>query len=110
MTLNQIVALAADVTFQKQVQAAAVQEALVQIASAPTSHQSADSQRYALAASTLADGCTANLQRFVWGVACTPGFAAVTNDTTDQNDAAIGSCMVSQWNNLAGVTGAEVGA
>ena len=107
MTLNAIVALTADATFQKQIQAAAVNYAMTAIAAAPTVHNRADELKWGLAASTIADGCTANLQRFVWGIACTPGFSAVVNDTADANDAAIESAMVSQWGNLALVTGAD---
>jgi hypothetical protein len=109
MTFNQIVALAADVTFQKQIQAAAVQYAITAIAAAPTNHGAADAKSWALAASTLADGCVANLQRFVWGIAATPGFLGIVNDTGDQNDGAIASAMVSQWGNLAGETGGDLG-
>ena len=109
MTLNQIVALTADTTFQKQIQAAAVSYALTAIAAASTAHQAADDKSRALALSTLADGCVANLQRFVWGIACIPGFSAVTSDATDQNDAAINSAMVSKWASLAGVTAADLG-
>ncbi len=54
----------------------------------------------------LQDGCTALLPRLVWGIACTPGFSGVTSDTSDANDAAIASAMVSQWNVLALVSGA----
>jgi hypothetical protein len=108
MTLNQIVALAGDAIFQQQCRAAAIGEAMAVIASPPTSHNRSDQKRWSLASSTIADGCTANLTLFAWGLAATPGFSAIVNDTGDQNDAAIASAMVSQWSNLAGVTGADV--
>ncbi len=107
MTLNQIAALAADPTFQNEVRAAAIAQAMVVIGSAPTVHNRSDEARWALAASTIADGCTANLTRFAWCIAATPGFAAIVSDSSDQNDPAINSAMVSQWSNLSGVTGAE---
>jgi hypothetical protein len=45
----------------------------------------------------------------VWGIASTPGFAAITNDTGSTNDPAINSAMVSQWSNIAGVTAHDMG-
>ena len=109
MNLNAIAALCADTTFQGQVRAAAVGYAHTALVAAHTSHGVADQLTYGLAVSTLQDGCTANLTRFVWGIATTAGFSAVVNDTTDTNDAAINSAMVSQWSIIAGVTGADLG-
>jgi hypothetical protein len=109
LNLNAIAALAADTTFQKQIQAASVAYAHTALVAAHTSHAVADGKTYGLAVSTLADGGVSNLQRFVWGIATTPGFSAVVNDTTDTNDAAINSAMVSQWSVIAGVTGADLG-
>src|SRR6516162_5556078 len=110
MTLNEIVALCGDTIFQKQIQAAAVLHAIQVIGMGPTTHAIADEKNWALASSTIADGCTANLNRFVWAIASTPGFSGVTNDTASANDPAISSAMVSQWGNIAGVTGGDLGA
>jgi hypothetical protein len=109
MTLNFIVSLCADTTFQGQIRAAAMAQALVKMAAASTTHQAADIKSRALALSTVVDGCTANLQRFTWGIACTSGFSAVLTDSTDANDAAIASAMVSQWAAIAGVNAADLG-
>jgi hypothetical protein len=109
MTLNQIVALADDATFQGQVRAAAVAYAATALQAPHTAHEAADLLGWALAASTIADGCTANLTRFVWGIAATPGFSAIVTDTNDTNDAAVNSAMVSQWQNIAGVTAGNLG-
>lgn len=109
MTLNAIAALCADVTFQGQIRAAAVSYAHTALQAAHTTHNIADQTTQALAVSTIQDGCTANLTRFVWGIACTPGFSAIVNDTNDANDAAISSAMVSQWPIIAGVTGLMLG-
>src|SRR5208337_4084181 len=109
MTLNATVALCADLTFQGQIRAAAVGYAHTALIAAHTTHGSADQKTWGLAVSTLQDGCTANLMRFVWGIACTPGFSAIVNDTTDANDAAVASALVSQWAIIAGVTGADLG-
>lgn len=109
MNLNAIVALCADATFQKQVQAAAVAYAHTALVAAHTSHGAADQLTWGLAQSTIADGCTANLQRFVWGIATTPGFSAALTDSADANDAAIASAMVSQWAIIAGVNGGMLG-
>lgn len=109
MTLNQIVALAADTTFQGQVRAAALGYAGTALTAGSSTHSSADIKKWDLAISTIADGCVANLTRFTWGVATTGGFAAVINDSADNNDAAINSAMVSQWARIAGVTAADLG-
>jgi hypothetical protein len=107
MTLNFIVSLAADTTFQGQIRAAAIAEALTVLAAAPTGLAAVYHARYVLAQQVIQDGCVALLQRMVWGIACTPGFAAILTDSGDANDAAIASAMVSQWTNLALVTGAQ---
>lgn len=109
MTLNATVALCADLTFQGQVRAAALGYAGTAQAAAHTTHAVADAKTYGLAQSTILDGCVANLQRFVWSIATTPGFSAALNDSTDTNDAAISSAMISQWAKIAGVTGADIG-
>jgi uncharacterized protein with von Willebrand factor type A (vWA) domain len=109
VTLNAIAALCADTTFQGQIRAAAVSYAHTAMTASHTIHGAADVKTYGLAISTIEDGCTANLTRFVWGIATTPGFSAVVNDTTNTNDAAINSAMVSQWATIAGVTGADLG-
>ena len=110
MNLNTIVALAADVTFQKQIQAAACSYAHTALVAAHTTHGVADQKTWGLAISTLADGCTANLQRFVWALATCPGFSAALTDATDTNDAAINSAMISQWSIIAGVTDGDLGS
>jgi hypothetical protein len=102
VTLNQIAALAADQTFQNEVRAAALAEALSVMAE-KSFPGAAENKRQALALATIADGYTALLPRFAWGIAATPGFSGVTDDTGDANDAAINSAIVSQWSNLAGV-------
>lgn len=56
MTLNQIVAVAADTTFQSQCKAAAVAYSLSAINAAPTAYNVADDLKWQLAASTIADG------------------------------------------------------
>jgi hypothetical protein len=109
MTLNQIVALTEDTIFQKQIQAASVAHAMQVLAAGSTEHGVADEKMWWLANSTIADGGTANLNRFVWAIASTPGFDGALNDTNNTNDAAISSAMVSQWGNIAGVTGGDLG-
>lgn len=104
MTLNATAALAADVTFQGQIRAAALSYSLVVGAEAFGTHGQVNVKRQALAQAVIADGCVAMLQRFVWGIAATAGFSAIVNDTTNANDAAINSAIVSQYNVLAGVT------
>jgi hypothetical protein len=104
MTLNQTVAIAADTTFKSQVQAAAVFYALnTAIRASPTSHGQADQLGWALAASTIADGCASNLPRFVWAIANSNAGNFALNDTTDQNDALIQSALGNLWLQIAGV-------
>lgn len=110
MKLNQAAALAEDPVFQKQVRIAALNQAsLVLAGKTETKNERADLKQWDLAAATIADGCRANLDRFVWTLAATPGFEAVPNDADGQNDAAISSAMTSQWKVLAGVTKADTG-
>src|SRR5208282_6442694 len=104
MTLNAIAALCADVTFQAQIRGAAVGYAHTVLNETASTHGALQGGRWALAQGTLTDGCVALLQRFVWGIATTPGFTAIVNDTTDTNDAAINSAMISQWNTIALLT------
>jgi hypothetical protein len=107
VTDNQIVALAADTIFQGQVRTAAISYAQTVLGQASSGHNNLDFKRYSLAQTTIADGCQANLTKFVWGIASLSGFSAATNDTTDQNDAAIASAMITAWNDLAGVTSTD---
>jgi hypothetical protein len=109
MTLNATAALCNDTTFQSQIRAAAVAYAHTALAANHTAHAPADAKMWELAITTLADGCAANLTRFVWGIATTPGFAAIPNDAGNTNDAAINSALVSQWAAIAGVTGGDLG-
>ncbi len=109
MTLSQIAALAADATFQGQVRAAAMRYSATALAAGATTHDASDQKKWALAASTIADGCVANQVRFAWGIASTAGFSGVLNDTTGANDTAIISTIVSQWARIAGVTAADTG-
>ena len=101
MNLNTIVALCADTTFQGQIHAAMLSQAHTVLNETAGTHATLQNKRWSLASSVLADGGTSMLNRFVWGIATTPGFSAVVNDTTDTNDAAIASAMVSQWSTLA---------
>jgi hypothetical protein len=104
MTLNQIVAIAADQTFQNQCKAAAVFYALnTAMAAAPTAYGGADQLRWALAASTIADGCAANLPRFVWAIANSNAGNFTLNDTGDANDPLIQSALGNLWSQIAGV-------
>lgn len=108
MTLNQIVAIAADVTFQNQVKAAAVFYALnTAMKAAPTADNLADEIKWTLATSTIIDGCTANLPRFVWAVANSNAGNFTLNDSGDLNDPLIQSALGNLWAQIAGVTPAE---
>jgi hypothetical protein len=109
LTLTQLKSLAADATFQGQIQIAAVRQALTSIVAASTTHAAADQKRWALAASTLADGCTANLTRFSYGIASTSGFNVTAGSPPTAADADINSAMVSQWDHLAGITAGDTG-
>ncbi len=109
MTLNAIAAVCADTTFQSQVRVAAVFYAHTALVASHTAHASADLKTYAMAASTIADGCVANLTRFVWSIATSGAGTFALNDSGNTNDAMISSAMVSQWAIIAGVTGADLG-
>jgi len=109
VNLTNIGALCKDQVFQEQIRVAAVSHAVQIMQSPPTDHGAADDLRWGLARSVLADGCTADLQRFVYGIGCTPGFSSVQGDTLGANDPAIASAMVSQWDYLAGITPPMVG-
>jgi hypothetical protein len=110
MTLNQIVAIAADTTFQSQVKAAAVFYALnTAIRAASTAHNRADVLQWGLASSTIADGCAANLPRFVWAIANSNAGNFTLNDAGDLNDPLIQSALGNLWAQIAGVTPADVG-
>ena len=111
MTLNQVVAVAADTTFQSQCKAAAVFYALnTAIQAAPTTHNRADTIKWSLAASTIADGCAANLPRFVWAIANSNAGTFTLNDTGSANDALIQSALGNLWAQIAGVTPADSGS
>ncbi len=102
MTLNQIVAVAADSTFQNQVKAAAVSYALQHaINAAPTAHGGADDAMWGLAQNTIADGCASILPRFVWAVANSNAGTFTLNDTTDANDAMIAGAIATYWEQIA---------
>ena len=102
MTLNQTVAVAQGSTFQNQSKAAAVFYALnTAIKAASTTHGEADQLGWALAVSTIADSCVANLQRFVWVIANSGAGAFALNDSGDTNDALIESAMVTSWPEIA---------
>jgi hypothetical protein len=104
MTLNQIVAIAADTTFQSQCKAAAVFYAVnTAIRAAPTAHNIADELQWALASSTIADGCAENLPRFVWAIANSNAGTFTLNDTGDANDPLIQSALGNLWAEIAGV-------
>jgi hypothetical protein len=104
MTLNATAAVAADPTFQSQVKAAAVFYALNTAAkAAATTHGIADQLQWALAASTIADGCAANLPRFVWAVANSNAGNFTLNDAQDLNDPLIQSALGNLWAQIAGV-------
>ena len=105
MTLNQIVALAQDATFQSQCRAAALGYANSALSAAPGSNAGVNAARYQFAQQVLQDGCQAMLQRIVWAIASTGGFSAITSDSGDANDPAIESAMVSQWNTLSLISG-----
>lgn len=107
MTLNAIAALAGDAVFQSQVRSAAVGYAHTVMAETPGAHYAQQSKRYALAASVLQDGGVSTLTRFVWGLASKSGFSAIPNDTGNANDAAINSAIITVWDDLALVTGAD---
>lgn len=108
MTLNAIAAVAADPTFQSQVRAQAMIYASTALGLASSAHGAADVKKWALAASTLADGCTANQTRFVWAIAASGATYALT-DNADANDTLIATAMAAQWSNVAGVTAGDKG-
>jgi hypothetical protein len=108
VTLNQIAALAADTIFQGQVRSAAMGRAMTTVAAPPTNNGITDQAQWGFAQAVITDGCTALLPRITWGIAATPGFAAIPQDNGNQNDAAISSAMVGQWENLALITGAQL--
>jgi hypothetical protein len=109
MTLNEISALAKDATFQDQVKVAALSYASTALSAPSTQYNAADQKCWDLAVSTIVDGCTANLNRFIWGIATVPGFTAIPGDTGSANDAAINSCMITEWPAIAGVTAHDKG-
>jgi hypothetical protein len=109
LTLTQLKSLAADATFQGQIQVGAVRQALAEIVATSTVHSAADAKRWALAASTLADGCTANLTKFTYGIASTSGFNVTAGTPPTAADADIASALVSQWDHLAGITAGDTG-
>ncbi len=104
MTLNQIVAVADDTTFQNQVKAAAIQQALVVLNEAPSTNTIVETLRQNLATSTIADGCALNLPRFVWAIANSNAGTFTLNDTADANDAMIQSAFGNLWSQMALVT------
>jgi hypothetical protein len=104
MTLDQIIAIAADTTFQQQVETAAVHQALVVLNEAVPANTIVETLRQQLATSTITDGCAANLPRFVWAIANSNAGTFTLNDTTDQNDAMIQSAMGNLWSDIALVT------
>jgi hypothetical protein len=110
LSFSQLKALAADATFQGQVQMSAVREAMAQIGAASTAHSVADHKRWALAQSTLADGCTANLTRFAYAIASTAGFNVTAGTPPTATDADIDSAMVAKWDNIAGITAGDMGS
>ena len=63
----------------------------------------------ALAVSTLADGCAANLPRFVWAIANSNAGTFALNDSGDANDPLIQSALGNLWPQIAGVTPAMLG-
>ena len=107
MTLNAIAAVCADVGFQGQVRAAAVAYALTVQGSASTAHNRVDTKRWALATAVLNDGCVAKLTAMVWGIANSGAGTFALTDAGNTNDALINSAMVTEWSNMAGVTGAD---
>lgn len=105
MNLNATAAIAADTTFQSQVRAAAMFYALnYAIKAAPTTHGAADQLQWNLAISTIADGCQANLPKFVWAMANSNAGTFTLNDSGDANDALIQSALGNLWAQIAGVT------
>lgn len=63
-----------------------------------------------MATSTIADGCAANLPRFVWAVANSNAGTFTLNDSGDANDAMIQSALGNLWPQIAGVTPAMMGS
>lgn len=98
MTLLQSYQLASSGGFQNLVRMSALSQAIVVLGETSISIPRVQDKRNALAVSTVQDGCTSNLTRFVYGIAAVPGFAV------NPVDADINSAMVSQWNNFSLVT------
>jgi hypothetical protein len=109
LTLTQMKALADDPTFRGQVQMVAIRHSLTQILAGSTTHSEADRKRWALAASTLADGCTANLTRFAYGVAGSPGLTATAGTPPTMIDADVITAVLAVWDKLAGITAGDAG-
>ena len=103
MTLNQIIALMNDTTFQGQVRAAMVSYANTVLNEVIPANAVVERKRVTLAEQIIVDGGQAILPRAVAVIASTPGFAAALNDTADQNDAAVQSAIISQFNVIAEV-------
>lgn len=102
MSLTAQYNLAVSGSFQNSVRMAALGQANSVMTETGVNYPRVETLRTTLAQSTIQDGCTANLTRFVYGVAATPGF------NLTPADADIQSAMVSQWNTFAGVTTANL--
>lgn len=102
MSLTSQFNLAASGAFQNAVRMSALGQAMTVMAETGVNYPRVQALRTNLAISTITDGCVANLPKFVYGIAATPGFA------TSPVDADINSAMITQWNNLAGVTAANL--
>lgn len=98
MTLDQMYSLATSGAFQNRVRMAALNQAITVMAETGANPIYVETLRTNLASSTISDGCSNNLTRFVYGIASTPGF------TSTPVDADIQFAMVTQWSTLAGVT------
>jgi len=108
VTLNQIVAIMDDTTFQQQVRVAAIQQALVVLNEAVPANTIVETLRQQLAQTTIADGCSANLPRFVGAIANSNAGTFVLNDATDQNDAMIQSAFGNLWTQMSLATNMQV--
>lgn len=106
MTLLEAATLAADATYQSRVRVAALQYAFTVQGETPTTHNRVDEKRAALANAVLSDGGVSALTQFCWGMASYPGAAGPLNSNV--TDADLNSEVVTLWNDLAGVTGADM--
>lgn len=101
MTYTEMDTLANDATFRKRVRCAALGYAQTVLGETPSTHNRLDEKRNALAAATIADGGSAMLDRFTWGLATRPGFSGTPTD------ADIDFAIQTGWDDFALVTAAE---